>query len=435
MKNSPKNKKARRDPATTKPPTPSPAATPSSSAGMAGRRTFLLVMLVGLALGLVTLVGTIAERRHRTQDSPASVGDVFHCRPGPWGDLECTRIVTEPPEGFVPAEWNVQPARWFFKQSSRQQVEDLFRRADLTSAQRRLLAEAKWEESADGVVVTPSRDLVVDLSPEARAAVYGVLGMYPENRHQFQPFRYPANATAEWFADSGLRPETEARVKRLLYRRGRSAVFSDADVVIPYLSGFEEQFRLLKTLARRRTLLVKLHIEPGADARPLADYWSVGNRSKDIYPLLASLARQPAGADIGIVHLLPRFARELLYTYPRPDGQAGELERDSFWTSLNFLRYAPDNGLAGNEEAVRKALDQDFEVVDSASKLGDVIVFFSPDGSLVHSCVYVADDIVFTKNGKGWGVAWILMTYENVLSFYSTVVPITVKVYRAKPPA
>ena len=403
---------------------------------MAGRGPFHPVLCILLGLGLGAAIGMVIDRLDGAPErEEISTGGVFHCRPGPWGDLECTRIITELPDGFIPADWSPQPVRWFFKHCSRQQVGDMFRSAGLTAAQRSALEATPWEESADGVVVIPGSDLVLELDPEARATIYKVLGAHPENPRQFKPFRYPEASATEWFADSGLRPETEALVRRLLFRRGKSLAFSDVDVVIPFLSDAGEQSRLLKTLTRRSTLLVKLHVEPGADPTALADYWSEGDRSKDIYPLLVSLARQPYGADIGLVHLLPPVPRELLYTYPRPDGLSRESDRDSHWTSLNFLRSTPDDRFIGDEEAVRQALGEDYDVVGEASRLGDVIVFLSAEGALIHSCAYVADNIVFTKNGQGWGAAWILMNHEDVLAFYSSVAPVTEKVYRLKPKA
>lgn len=391
----------------------------------------VLGLLLGLGLGMA--VGVAFNRANATwAGGRISTGGMFHCRPGPWGDLECTQIATELPDGFVPAEWNPQPIRWVFKHYSRQQVDNLFHSAGLTSAQQKSLKIVPWQESADQVVVSPAEDLVLGLKPKAREIIYKALGAYPENPRQFKPFRYPAGALTEWFAHSGLRPETEDLVKCLLYRRGQSMVFSDIDAVMPLLNSSEEQSRLLKTLSRRSTLLVTLHVRPDTDIDALADYWSKGDRSKDIYPLLVSLARQPGGADIGLVHLLQPLPRALLYTYPGPDGSSAELERDSHWTSLNFLSSTPDNRFIGDEAAVRRALEEEYETVDRASNLGDVIVFVSPEGALLHSCAYVADNIVFTKNGKGWGAAWILMTYEDLISFYSSVSPITVKVYRPR---
>ena len=173
-------------------------------------------VLVGLILG--SGVRSLAGRLRAESISQRCAGEVFPCRPGPWGELACTRIVTEPPDGFVPTEWHLQPARWFFKGYSRRRVEELFRSAGLTPTQQRTMSAAPWEESAQGVTVAPDRDLVLNLGPDARARIYSVLGAYPENTVQYRPFRYPASEVADWFDGAGLRPGTVATVQRLLYR-------------------------------------------------------------------------------------------------------------------------------------------------------------------------------------------------------------------------
>ena len=49
---------------------------------------------------------------------------------------------------------------------------------------------------------------------------------------------------------------------------------------------------------------------------------------------------------------------------------------------------------------------------------GDVIFLQNESGALVHSAVYIADDIVFTKNGSGLNQPWIYMKMEDMLPFY-----------------
>jgi hypothetical protein len=333
--------------------------------------------------------------------------------------------------GIVPERWDKGPTRWLFKTYSRAQVEELFRTCGLTSRQLRSLMSAPWQVSAEGVAVMPDRDLVLGLTMESRERIYSVLAAWPENEYQYQPYRYRAAQVSEWFQDAALRWSTKRLVKRLLYRRGASMAFSDPEVVLSMVPDPGEQTRLFKALARRSTLLVGLRVNAGADTRGLAKYWSVGQRSKDIYPLLSSLARQAGGARIGIVHLLPPIARELLYTYPL---SAHEAERDCHWTSLNFLRSKPDDNLATSASAVSRTLAEEYDVVQGDRTMGDVLMLVGPDGTPVHSCVYVADNIVFTKNGRGRDVPWTLMQYDDVVSLFCAVSSVTTQAYRLKPP-
>jgi hypothetical protein len=52
-------------------------------------------------------------------------------------------------------------------------------------------------------------------------------------------------------------------------------------------------------------------------------------------------------------------------------------------------------------------------------ELGDILVFVDKNENALHSCVFVADDIVFTKNGNNLATPWILMTLEDLSKIYT----------------
>lgn len=53
---------------------------------------------------------------------------------------------------------------------------------------------------------------------------------------------------------------------------------------------------------------------------------------------------------------------------------------------------------------------------------------------MVHSCVYIADDVVFTKNGTSERQLWLLMTLEQVEAAYPSGKPWGRLTYRLKEP-
>jgi hypothetical protein len=387
-------------------------------------------LLLGLALGVNLNVPVPAEKAAPTLAPALSTNTAHHGRPGPWGDLEYTRIFIEPPDGFVVGAIETQ-ASWFFKGYSREQVEALFQSAGLAPEQLQALMAARWTNSADGgVTVMPGNDVILGLSPEARGKIYNILGAYSENPAQFNTYRYLANHVDEWFFDSGLRPELVKLLTSLVYRRGNFWAFSDFGAVASQLVDDKEEVRLCKTLARRSTMFISLCLSPDSDINSLADYWGQGGRSKDVLTLLTSLKRQKDGASIDIVHLLPRLARTLLYTYPWPAADSAEPQPDCHWTSLNFFRRVPNNAFAGTE-AVNEAFAKEYRPVNGEPMLGDIVGFVTSDQKMVHSCVYVADDIVFTKNGVSWDMPWILVRLEDLISLYAATTPIGIVRFRA----
>ena len=46
-----------------------------------------------------------------------------------------------------------------------------------------------------------------------------------------------------------------------------------------------------------------------------------------------------------------------------------------------------------------------------------------PGGEIVHSCVFIADEIAYTKNGASVLAPWALMTLSDVIEFYSWDLP------------
>lgn len=394
----------------------------------------VLLILPWLALIYVTKRPAEAVVLPPAPAAKAEAGSaVLPLKPGPWGDLILTRIEIEPPESLLPPPGAARkPAVWTFPGHTRDALLAWWNSLPLTAAQRAELADpARWEIQPDLIRVRPSDDLVLGLSPELRTRIYSALSDHLENPEQNDPFRFRAEAADEWFAHCDLRPETIALVKPLLYRRGTSLLFSDLSLVLPRLPNQLERTLLIKTLARKATLMVKLRISPDSDIDALDRYWSRGQRGRDIKPLLQSLVRRDGNTTIDVIHLLPRLPRSLLYTYPLPAEKGRGTFLDCHWTTLNFFNAAPDARYEDIEN-VTVAFNEDHYLLSGRPTFGDVVILTKPDGSVMHSCIYVADRIVFTKNGSSPNAPWILMDLSDVIAFYPTDETLDIQYYRSK---
>lgn len=358
---------------------------------------------------------------------------IHQCHPGPWGELQYSRILIEPPDDFVTAQrLEPQPIQWVFKGHTPAGLQVLWTTAGLNPAQQRLLEDpARRTVSPDAIVVRPPEDLVLNLGADSRAAIYAVLSSFAENPNQNEPFRFRADAVDEWFDRSNLKPEILALVRRMLYRRGNSALFSDHDLVLPLLRTRAERLQLIATLARKSTLLVKLRVLPTSDIETLTNYWGHGPRSKDIGPLLLSISHRPRGITLDIAHLLTRFARARIFTYPQPADHPDDITHDCHWTSLNFFNDPPDERFA-DAAVVKTTLERDYTPVVGRPAFGDIFVFALPDGKVIHSCVFIADDIVFTKNGASNTMPWMLMNLQDVIAYYPADPPLTIRAFRRR---
>lgn len=361
--------------------------------------------------------------------------DVMTCAPGPWGSIQYVRILIEPPAEFIPtvaADVEVPP--WVFVGYSEDRLSALWRDAGLSAADQAFLSDPRHRLGrADAIVVKPDRDFIINLNSASRAKIYAALGEFPENDQQLSPYRLHVSAAGEWLQDTGISADAMELTKRLMYQRGNTMCFSDDRIVIPTLRDATERKRYIKALSRKSAVLATLKVAPGENVAPLVAYWGRGGRSKDLDPLLESLAARPQGGTIDIAHLLPRFARTLLYTYPLPTEDPVELNHDCHWTAFNFNSDQPDEKFA-DADVIRKTMKERYRPVIGDPALGDIIMFTRPDGVVLHSCIYIADDIVFTKNGPGATVPWLLSRLSDVEAFYSTYSKIELRRYRERTP-
>jgi hypothetical protein len=357
--------------------------------------------------------------------SPTKKGRHFSGNPGPWGRLEFTRIAIEPPNEFIAvdqAEHGFGPPRWVFKGRTKEQVLAFCRNAGMTAAQQAMLPAAAWEQLPDGWAVKPDENLVLRLSAQTRANVYLGLNLFPENKPQNNPYVFHPEYLDDRLAGSGLSEQTIARFKSLLYPSGPRLLFADLDRLLPRLPNEDEKARFMKMVARRATLLMHLRIEQGANVDELVRYWSMGGRAKDLRPLLESIARVPGGGDIDVIHLLPHFARRRLYTYPFPGNALTQVSPDCHWTTFNFFSDQPEDQYA-TTAGVNRVLGNDYFSIAKPSQLGDVVLLISHSAQAIHSATYIADDVVFSKNGVGNKQPWILMTLTNMVDTYSAHYP------------
>ena len=221
----------------------------------------------------------------------------------------------------------------------------MFQSAGITAAQFEAIQNANWKTEAEGIAVEPGDDFILSLSPDARAKIYSRLVEFPENSQRIDPVWFQTGQVDERLKESGLSSASIDLLKSLLYPQGPSLLlFADFEPALRRLPDEQERHRFMKAVSRKRTLLAGLHITPESNMQEIIDYWGVGGRKKDVAPLLSAL-RHEGDARIQILCLLPRFARERLYTYPFSNSvDVAGVKQDCYWSALNFFNDEhPDN--------------------------------------------------------------------------------------------
>ncbi len=346
-------------------------------------------------------------------------GDAFlPCHPGPWGELD----YIETPEEFLSVRsFEATDSRWFFGGLTRESALAFLGQAGLIGEQKKELADAKWETATNGVYVTPPENVITSLNPETREKIYNKLAQNNENSSQQDVFFFPPDKLDGIFDKSGVAPETVALVKKLCYPHGKLLFFADIPLVLRGLPHYEDKMRLAKTVSRRPTLLMRLHINSGTNIKNLLSYWAKAGQEKDLRPLLESLAQVEGGARMSLINLLPPVPSARLYSFPYPSLEP--LEHDNcHWTSFNFFKDPPDNRFMDGK-FIRQALDTEYSQVTSDYRYGDVVLLTESSGEIIHSAVYIADNIVYTKNGGHFLSPWMLMAIPDMLDAFSAMLP------------
>jgi hypothetical protein len=395
----------------------------------------VIASLVVLAGGL--LAGRFLGRGRSEAASlpapPLPANRIVDGGPGPWGQLRYARIGIQPRDEQMGAEQDFGRARWFFGRQSRDRVAALLHNVDLPPAiLSALMNRAAWEETPGGTLIDPPEETLLGLEPAARARLYEALAPFAENQQRF-PVPLRPELLNERLETSSLTDGTLKLFRRLLYPKDSWLLFSDTPFVLSHIPELKERARFLSTLARNMTYLVTLHVDVRSDIEGLARYWGFDGRAKDLTPLLQSLARLPGGSDLDLAHLLPPLARRRVFTYPTAVPGQRDV-RNCFWTAMNFFNETPDDRLAEAEEMVR-VLSTEYERVDNPA-FGDVVFITGDDHAPMHAASYLADQLVFTKNGSLPFHPWMYMKVSELIDLYSVMSPVrqelSVSYYRRK---
>lgn len=347
---------------------------------------------------------------------------VFEANPGPWGRLLCAYIYLEAPQTLVENFPLPSPTpRWTLPDSALPGLPDFFAKAGLSASFiETLLSKERLVKEGSMVHLFPPQAELEAISPETRLTIYTELSKYPENDYHADPVLIIGTTVEEWYKGSKLRSEIINKIKQLSYVRGETTAFSDIPTLLNYAQSDTEARAIFKACTRTRNLMIRLQLDRSSNAEEIIKYWTfgVGIRRKDLEPLVQSVMELDGVDDLGIAHILPSLARKLLYTYPGLDMAKHGVMPDCHWTSLNFFNYEPHEYLLDARLATSQVLEQ-FVPVKEPYQFGDILFFLGNEtGDAFHSCVHLADNIVFTKNGRNILSPWVLMRLEDVEKIY-----------------
>jgi hypothetical protein len=329
---------------------------------------------------------------------------------GPWGQLELREIELEPPPGFLrPEMCDAAAPVWKMPGLGADEAARLYVGAGVAPARRAIL-ERFTTCGGGGCEARPDLAFLEGLPPVERAGLYGALARFEPNAALRAPmFRHPGEIERA-FHDVGVSSPTLALLRGVLYRDGEREAFNDMALLCSRAASDQERVRLLDGVVRTPAIFAELRVPPGADVEAIARYWCPGKRAKDVHALIASLAASPSGGAIDVVHLVPRFVRARVNSYPEP----GDPPYDCLYSALGFFSLAGDDRHLDPAQ-VKRTIDEEYRPLGAEEpRLGDLLLFMQPDGTILHAVAVIAGDLVFTKNGGAFHWPWILAHRKDV---------------------
>ena len=353
---------------------------------------------------------------------------------GPWGQLITRDIELERPVEYLTEEVNhPQPEAWTFNGLNPAATKALLVQAGLTAAQAdAVLAAGSVREEKTGTVLRPAADFLLSLDAATRSKLYLSLAGRGVGMYLDFPFIFPGDSIESIYADPHLNPDDVSLLKRLVYPNGDARQLSDYLLLQSQIPTQERRVAMARALSRQHAVFAGLAIKPDTDIDKIAAYWgNVPNvRFTDSRPLLESLKALPEGGNLSLFYLLPKFARDRLYTFPLPP-QPGEPTMDCHWSTFNFGSDTPDNRFNDPAFAVQY-IQQNYYQISAPSQYGDILLLMNDKSEVKHSAVYLADDLVFTKNGNNYRQPWMLMHIPDLLVSYHANPPLQIVYMRQK---
>ncbi|MCX6918243.1 MAG: hypothetical protein NTX41_02970 [Verrucomicrobia bacterium] len=342
----------------------------------------------------------------------------WKAKPGPWGDLEVRTVYLEAPDTLVAAVAKPNSVtRWVFEQTTESAVRGVLQRCEVPAGVTdRLLDPARRVASGNVINLYPSVDDLVALSPATRSALYQELAKSPANEYQHDPVYIMGGDLDDWLMDAGLSDAQKDLFRKLVWKRGAAVVFSDIQALLTLAKTSDEVRSTFRAVTRVRSLLVELQLPLKTDRQQFIEYWSAGQTDAPRLTFINAVTQRRAPQSVDITHFLPSIMRQRAYTFPEIElGLKGRFP-DCHWTSLNFFNITPKEFYLDTRLAAAQLVEK-YSTVEAPYRYGDVLCFLD-GGEGIHTCVYIADDIVLTKNGDGILAPWALMQIKDVDSIY-----------------
>lgn len=266
----------------------------------------------------------------------------------------------------------------------------------------------------------PSSNFIQSLTSHERKTIYRELAGNKGNTYHKRPVFIDSNSPADWFKGCDLNSEALKVIESLSYPIGDSLAFSDTPLLLDTARTKSEEHALIRAMTRTRLLYLELEIKPDTDIDSLKKYWFPEEGSHSSLPVFESLTRknlQPSKIDL--IEILPPLPKRRLGEFPDfVDGANGTFP-GGLWTSFNFFNELPNEEDLANDRP-EDLIKHRYQLSMPPYRYGDLITISdSASDEILHACIYIADDIAFTKNDRSLLTPWTMMKLKFIKARFS----------------
>lgn len=344
---------------------------------------------------------------------------------GSFGVLELNENILQPSMNFILNQTDLsemydvftQGNAWHFSGISKKTLWNIFKNSGIDAKGcNTLLKETSLENDGKSLTTKPEPSLVEGFSRQIRQKLYKIIGSYKDNYLYEAPIIYNSQNVKEWLFKCKLTNIVKKKLMKLIYVTKGLCCISDVYLVLPYIKNQEEFAALVQTLYRTKTVDASLLWDKGQNLEKLAAYWGTMSRKQIVLNILKKVNNSGHENKVNISMLLPDIPKGRLNTYSGID-EYKEAYKDCHWTTLNFFNKGIYKEYY-NLKSIYNFLGHISKPTDSNSlKYGDIVSIFEKD-NLMHSCTYLADNLVLTKNGLGNLKPFVITYLGPIVSAY-----------------
>lgn len=381
-------------------------ATPSSSSSVwiviAG-----LAVLAAVSLGFrATRSSPAAAARPATAPSAAPTS-ARNISPHP-GSIETREVWWRPGDDHIRPE-DCEELNGAWGAPDRATLESAMRTAGLSDATIESVLEVAVCD-AEGCIVVPPDSVLEGLTQPQRVGVYHAMRGYPQAMLLNAPFSRPVGRTA--FADApGLSPTAREIFRAGSFVDGEKRMFSDLTWLCHRVTDRAERAAFFRVLRARSALDAVVRVRTESELERAVRWWGTGGREAAARARLNEAYVN--GTEVPLRDLLPPFARARYGTFPPRDTRY-----DCFWTAVNFSSPTEAGGPLIDDTQFDATMASWTQVPLNELRFGDVLAFRTEAGATLHAAVYIAEDLVFTKDGWTMHRSWELVRLSTERRIY-----------------